>query len=120
MSEAPKIKFAEINEDTSETEHELPAKYEVCPRCSGKGTHVNPSVDGNGLTHEAFAEDPDFEEAYFAGAYDVECYECKGKRVVPVADEERCDPGLLEKYQEHLKLEAEMRREDALAAKWGW
>jgi hypothetical protein len=27
--------------------------------------------------------DPDFEESYFAGHYDVTCRECGGKRVVP-------------------------------------
>jgi len=57
-------------------------RFKVCPKCEGKGSHVNPSIDGNGLTYEDFENDPDFEEAYFAGNYDVECYECHGQRVV--------------------------------------
>jgi len=68
----------------------LPGKYEVCSRCGGKGKTVNPAVDGNGLSAEDFAEDPDFEEAYFAGVYDIPCPECRGRRVVPVPDVGAC------------------------------
>jgi hypothetical protein len=60
----------------------IPAHYEVCERCRGTGVHVNPSIDGHGLSQEDFDNDPDFKEAYFSGAYDVTCYECKGLRVV--------------------------------------
>jgi len=70
-------------------DEELPLKYEVCNRCQGKGKHVNPNVDGHGISPEEFAEDPDFKEAYFSGAYDVTCYECKGKRVVSEPDLDR-------------------------------
>lgn len=72
-----------------EEEVVLPSKFVVCPRCRGKGTHVNPSIDGNGLTREDFDEDPDFEEAYFRGDYDVACYECRGRRVVLTLDREK-------------------------------
>jgi len=70
-------------EPEDEDINEVPAKYEVCGTCSGKGSHVNPSIDSNGLTAEDFAEDRDFEEMYFSGAYDVPCNECKGNRVAP-------------------------------------
>lgn len=40
-----------------ERELELPGHYEVCPRCEGKGKHVNPAIDGNGLSAEDFAEE---------------------------------------------------------------
>lgn len=63
----------------------LPAKYVVCPCCEGYGTHVNPSVDGQGLSADDF-EDEDFREAYFSGAYDVRCFQCEGHRVVPEVD----------------------------------
>lgn len=63
----------------------LPAKYVVCPRCEGRGTHVNPSVDGQGLSSEDL-EDEEFREAYFGGAYDVRCFQCEGHRVVPQVD----------------------------------
>ena len=71
-------------------EVEIPSKYDVCHRCEGRGTHVDPRIDGNGLTREDFAEDPDFAEDYFNGVYDTTCYECKGLRVVKVPNLERC------------------------------
>jgi hypothetical protein len=71
----------------AEIEVIFPANFEVCYRCDGTGKHVNPSVDGHGISREEFAEDPDFEEAYFRGDYDVTCSECGGNRVVPVIDE---------------------------------
>ena len=61
---------------------EVSFKYEVCPFCEGRGKHVNPSIDSNGLTSEDF-DDRDFAEDYAEGAYDVTCYECHGKKVVP-------------------------------------
>ena len=67
---------------------ELPAKRIICPRCDGEGKHVNPNIDGNGLSQEDFAEDPDFAESYFTGLYDVSCEECGGNRVVDIVDEE--------------------------------
>jgi len=62
--------------------------FDVCPVCDGKGTHVNPSIDSHGLTSEELHEDPDFAEDYFGGFYDVPCYHCDGKRVVPVPEDE--------------------------------
>ena len=60
----------------------LPARYEVCDRCEGEGTHIADGIDSHGITREEFDADPDFEEAYFSGRYDVPCTECGGKRVV--------------------------------------
>jgi hypothetical protein len=74
-------------DEDNEVYKTLPSKFEVCPLCAGRGKHVNPAIDAGGLTREDFDEDPDFAEDYFAGAYDVPCYECKGQRVVPVPDE---------------------------------
>lgn len=70
-------------------ELEIPAKYEVCGTCNGKGSHVNPSIDSNGLSREDFDEDPDFAEGYFSGMYDVSCNECHGARVSPEPDYDR-------------------------------
>lgn len=66
----------------------FPCRFVVCDTCGGKGSHVNPSIDAHGITQEEFDEDPEFRENYFSGAYDVPCYECHGKRVVPEIDEE--------------------------------
>jgi hypothetical protein len=88
---------ADPDDDGSEEERltEVPIRFEVCSLCGGKGSHVNPSIDSEGLTAEDFAEDPDFEESYRGGDYDVTCNRCGGERVVAVVDEERCDPTIL-------------------------
>ena len=105
--------------DGNENFHELPAKFEVCPRCHGQGSHVNPSIDGNGLTASDFAEDPSFGEDYFSGAYDVSCYDCHGLRVVSVIDEDRCDPKLLEAYYDQQREEAMYAAESAAERRMG-
>jgi len=84
------IEFEYENEDGDTEVVELPAYYEVCPRCEGKGKHVNPSIDEHGITEEEWEHDWDEEsrEAYLSGRYDVTCHECGGKRVVKVVDED--------------------------------
>lgn len=79
----------EIMEESFEEEfsQRMPRKAEVCQGCRGTGTHVNRAVDGHGISPAEFAEDPDFEEAYFSGVYDVRCDTCAGENVVWVADE---------------------------------
>jgi len=65
--------------------------YAVCPRCRGEGSHVNPSVDGHGITAEEMDElGPEFFEDYMGGLYDVACERCEGKRVVPQCAREGC------------------------------
>lgn len=68
----------------------MPALYIVCPTCGGKGRHVDPRIDGNGLDANAFADDPDFREDYYAGNYDVTCRTCHGERVTPEVDVKAC------------------------------
>lgn len=89
----------------------FPAKYEVCSRCKGLGKHVNPNIDGNGLTREDFDNDPDFEEAYFSGVYDVQCDCCKGLRVTLEFDEDRATPRQKTKYNMIEDREDEARRD---------
>lgn len=96
-------------EDHSESDEDIPVLFEVCPTCNGKGKHVNPSIDCNGLTAEDFAEDPDFAESYISGMYDVPCYGCDGRRVVPVVDEERTPRDLLAKLHQKWQDEADYR-----------
>jgi len=52
-----------------------------CPVCKGKGSHVNPAIDGNGLSAE-MREDPEFMEEYMDGAYDVVCNNCGGQGTI--------------------------------------
>ena len=102
------------------TEVELPTKFEVCGRCEGRGTHVNPSIDGNGLSQEDFDEaGPEFYEDYMGGVYDVTCYTCGGRNVVAVVDEERCNPAHLEAYRAHQQAEYEYRMEAAAERRMG-
>jgi hypothetical protein len=84
------IKFIRTTDEGDEVEVALPALFEVCQTCRGNGKHVNPAIDGNGLTQEDFDEDPDFREDYFSGRYDVTCEECGGQRVVLAIDEAEC------------------------------
>ena len=83
-------KIFRIPDPTGETDGDavmvLPVRFEVCARCEGRGKHVNPAVDGHGISQEEFEQDPDFEENYFAGVYDVTCEECDGLRVIEVVD----------------------------------
>lgn len=89
----------------------LPAKRILCPRCDGKGHHVNPSIDGNGISPDEFAEDPDFEEAYFSGRYDVTCEKCHGKNVVDVVDVEQLTPKMKDRYWRQMDSDAADRRD---------
>ena len=67
----------------------FPFKYVVCPTCEGKGKHVNPDIDRNGITQDEMEGDPDFREEYCSGIYDVVCYGCGGNRVTPEIDTDR-------------------------------
>jgi hypothetical protein len=103
-------RFVLVHPDTGE-DLQLPAKFEMCTRCEGHGSYVNPSVDGNGITAEEMAEDPDFAEAYFDGVYDVTCAICHGARVVPRPDLSRWSFAQKRLYVRHLHAEEESRRD---------
>lgn len=94
----PTIPWVRYLKDGTEETVLFPAKMVVCYTCEGKGTTVNPSIDGNGLTREDFDEDPDFAESYLRGDYDVQCRTCKGKNVVAVMDRPRCNRAQLKVY----------------------
>ncbi len=89
----------------------IPSKFEVCDGCRGSGKHVNRAIDGNGISREQFDEDPDFEEAYFRGDYDVICEDCGGNRVMLVADWAKMDEETKKLYDEHLREERSYRAE---------
>lgn len=105
------IPFRYETEDGTEIETFIPCRYEVCDRCRGSGTIVNPAIDGHGISQEEFDEDPDFEEGYFSGRYDIVCPDCQGKRVVSVPDESRADPAVLKAYHDDKRAEADYERE---------
>ena len=118
--EIPNPKF-EMTDDDNEPEFVtlvLPARYEVCDTCGGKGSHVNPSIDAHGISGEEFAEDPDFHDSYLEGHYDVTCYGCGGARVVPVVDDERASKADLELYEEHAAEQTAYDAEEASEARY--
>lgn len=87
----------------------LPTRFEVCPRCEGRGVH---DCWEGGMTGDEMAEQgPEFFEDYMGGMYDTRCTECEGQRVVPVVNRERVDPDTLARYDEHMQLQAEMDAE---------
>lgn len=110
----------EDNDGVYEEEFNVPIIFEVCPTCDGRGTHVNPSIDAHGLTADDFYEDPDFAEEYFRGHYDVSCYECGGRNVVPEIDEEHCDKEVLKKVRDHQHDLAMWAREEAYQRRMGF
>jgi RecJ-like exonuclease len=84
---------------------EIPAVYEVCDVCEGKGTHVNPSIDSHGLS----AED-----------YDVSCVSCNGKRVVPMPDYSRMTPKVSKDLQDHIAEYYQCEHENWHAREYGY
>lgn len=110
-----KITFTTLDAETCEIEVELPAKNEVCGRCEGEGKHTNPAIDGNGISQEQFDEDPDFEEAYRSGRYDVTCERCGGKRVELVVDAAECKrQGLHKELSDYYQHRREIREVEAI------
>ena len=105
------------DDEGDEVEHELPARMEVCSRCEGHGTHLNPSIGEHAYTREEFEESFDEEgrEEYFkrGGIYDVTCEECGGDNVVPVVDTDRLTEEQKKIYAEHLKHERQCAQWDA-------
>lgn len=116
------LHFTYESEDGIEIEAAIPGKYEVCSRCEGAGTHVNPSIDGHGISAEEWANewDPEEREDYLRGVYDVQCEECAGLRVVLVPDRDVADPVLLQIWDEQQQQEAEWRREQAYVQRMGF
>lgn len=94
--------------------HELPGRFEVCPRCSGKGSYVNPAIDGHGITAEEFAHDwdEDSREGYFAGRYDVTCATCHGEHVIMVPNRDTADAAVLKLYDDAVDQERIWDAED--------
>lgn len=112
------------DENDSEEEVEFPGKNEVCSRCDGFGTHVDPNIDGNGITASEWEEwDQEDRESYMDGEYDVTCEECSGDKVVMVPDVSLCSSEqkeqlrLYDKQQEH---KAQWDAEDRYVARMGF
>lgn len=108
-----------VVEDDDEGDIKLLCKWGVCPTCEGNGSHTNPNIDCGGISAEDFYEDPGFAEDYFNGAYDQPCNECKGLRVVPEVDRNNNSKEMIERYDDHLRFEAEYAAEVAAERRMG-
>ena len=107
--------------DENGDEIKLPTHKEVCGRCKGTGKHVNPAVDGNGITESDRMDwaDDDFMEDYMNGVYDVRCEECDGNNVVDVVDVERLSPELRKQYEDAIEEEYDYRSMQAAERRMG-
>jgi hypothetical protein len=111
----------EHGEETEEEgEQEIAIRWEVCGTCDGRGTHVNPSIDAHGICEDEWSEwGEDERESYLSGRYDVTCYECGGRRVVPVQDENRNPPEVLAQLAEAEEDRAAYAAECESERRWG-
>jgi len=114
-----RIEFTTFTDAGDELEISIAAKFALCPRCRGAGSHVNPAIDGNGISPEEFRQDPDFEEAYFRGDYDVACHRCQGEKVIKIVDRERAKPEDLKLFDEHERELADLEAEEAAERRMG-
>lgn len=119
-------KFKSVNEkkmtaviEIDEEDLEVEVKYEVCDVCEGKGRHVNPSIDCDGLTSADFDSDPYFREDYFGGFYDVTCYCCHGNRVILEIDREKTSEDILKRIDKYFAEIAEYKRIQAAERRMG-
>lgn len=112
-----------VNDNGEEIEAEIPCCKEVCPRCQGEGKHVNPAIDGHGITSEEWSDwDDESRENYFSGVYDVTCEECQGLRVIDIPDVDRfseTDKVHWAHYEEKLNDLAELRRIEEAERRFG-
>jgi hypothetical protein len=85
----------------------------VCPTCDGTGRTDPPEFSG-GFTTEDFDEDPDFEESYRAGVYDVACPECHGENVIIEPDPDQMSTPARLAYERYLEETYELEHEQNL------
>jgi hypothetical protein len=113
------------NEEGEEISHTLPAVNEVCDRCEGFGTHLNPNIGQHAYSPEEFNEafdDEESREAYFTrgGMYDVQCEECHGNKVILIVDESNLSPAQKEIYQQHSSRMDRRAEEEAADRRTRW
>jgi len=70
------VENSEHGTDEDFIETTLSAKYEICTRCRGKGSHTNPSIDGHGISADEWngpGWDDESRDMYLSGGYNVGC-----------------------------------------------
>lgn len=112
------INLTWYDNDGNEVTHSFPAVNEVCDRCDGHGTYLNPSIGNHAYSieefYESFSDDEDRAE-YFkrGGIYDVQCEQCHGANVVAVVDETHLSPADKEVFESYMSYETKVARWDA-------
>lgn len=110
------IEFVTSDDEGDDVTHQLPARYEVCSRCEGHGTHLNPSIGNHAFTGEEFEREFDEEqrEQYLTrgGIYDVVCEVCSSMRVELVVDRKACCTEELKRLLALYDRREKERRED--------
>lgn len=105
-------------DDDGEHQVELPARFEVCSRCEGHGSHLNPSIGEHAYSVEEFCDSFDEEERqqYFTrgGIYDVICEECQGQRVISVVDESQLTAEQKAVFGRYTKYQEAKAKDDAI------
>lgn len=102
--------------------HVIPARWEICPRCNGEGTHVNLNIDGHGISQDEWERDWGDEERenYYNGVYDVVCEAgCTSGKTL-VGDEARMTAEQRELHARWLEEEAERKADDAADRRTRW
>lgn len=94
----------------------VPLAWTKCLRCDGTGSHVNPSIDGNGLSTRDFEEDPDFCSDYKSGVFDVSCYDCDGRGEDAEPNYPEMGESLAKQVKEHIRAYYENEAESAACA----
>lgn len=99
---------------------DLPARYEVCPRCDGHGTQCKLGAMTGSEYQEMVDGDPDFPDDYKRGVYDDVCSECGGKRVVEEVEMDLLTPDMRKRVEDHFDAEAERAAEIRYQQRYGF
>jgi hypothetical protein len=103
------VKHLHVTDEGDEVELTIRSHKEVCPTCRGKGSRVNPAIDGHGIGQDEWDEaGEEFQRDYLDGHFDVQCDECNGLRVIDVPDPE--DPNFA-LWEADMEAEADYRAE---------
>ena len=107
------ISYTIYDEEDYETEKELelPAKFEICDLCEGRGSVVNPSIDAGGISEDEFDADPEFRESYSSGAYNISCTKCGGRGRNPVVNYEKLSEEQKKEFDQYQHDKAEEARD---------
>ncbi len=90
------------DERIAELRAAFPSRWHICDECGGEGRS---SAHLGAFSMAELGDDPEFAEAYFAGAYDRACPCCKGSGKVKAIDEEAFFESLPADLREHIEIE---------------